>query len=230
MAGCQSKVFNSICRLPDGSLHKDILLDNQLDAARCPPGRRKGNWSTGLMAAAATIGLQLPTSASGLHAISKAAIQQSVAQQQREQWDGLHICPRTCPGAGAVRCTYLRWFARFGRAAKKPGRDLYHQPIPASHIRHYLRFRMSCSLLPVVVGRRRRGALPRLQRHCTDCTLGIVGDQRHLLLECPHTQCIRDRFSDLFVGAVSMKQLMSHTNERRVMNFVVGCLRQAGLA
>ena len=79
-------------------------------------------------------------------------------------WDGLDICPRTCPSLNARLCTYAQWFARpLGRHA----RSLLDLPVSRRCLQRFLRLRMGCHRLP-----RDTGAwvgTPGLQRICNMC-------------------------------------------------------------
>ena len=57
------------------------------------------------------------------------------------------------------------------------------------------RIRMGSHLLPIEQGRHLR--LPRHRRVCRLCRTGALGDDRHMLLECPALAELRDEFSPL---------------------------------
>ena len=40
--------------------------------------------------------------------------------------------------------------------------------------------------------------VPRQNRMCTMCQQGVLGDEKHLLFECPALQDLRDRYENLF--------------------------------
>ena len=70
--------------------------------------------------------------------------------------DAADVDPRTCPSAGAVACTYWRWFRRSDMQQREQRRHLtsiLSLPASASKISRLLRFRLGCqALLPVVSG------------------------------------------------------------------------------
>ena len=70
------------------------------------------------------------------------------------------------------------------------------QPSSAGYMRVLLRFRMGTHSVPNVLGR--RFGIPRDQRLCQHCTLHAAHDERHLLLECPAMQTVRDHYPALF--------------------------------
>ena len=121
----------------------------------------------------------------------------------RQLWEGVDICPRTCPSEDATLCTYVRWFAR-PAGLRQPG-PLVMQPLSARCMRTLLRFRMGSHSLPIVLGR--RTGVPRAQRLCQRCNLHAVHDERHLVFECPAMQCVRDRYPALFSPAKNTMQL-----------------------
>ena len=69
-------------------------------------------------------------------------------------------------------------------------------PLPARCLRQFLRFRMGCHGLPRDSGS--WTGTPRADRVCTLCGHGSLGDEKHLVFECPHLQYIRDQYAALF--------------------------------
>ncbi len=63
-------------------------------------------------------------------------------------------------------------------------------------VQAFLRFRMGSHSLPCVTGR--VANIPRAQRVCTLCQTGNLGDEQHLVFECPALQGFRDRYNGLF--------------------------------
>ena len=132
-------------------------------------------------------------------------------------------CPRTCPSARATLCTYYRWFARPQHLRRRRPGPLLMQPLSARCMRVLLRFRMGAHSLPVVQGRR-TGA-PRAQRLCLLCDQRALGDERHMVFECPALQGVRDKYAALFVdGASTMQQFMWQQDVIGVLaHFVQDC-------
>ena len=62
-------------------------------------------------------------------------------------------------------------------------------------LQRILRFRMGSHWLPIEQGRHLR--LPRHRRVCRLCPTGALGDERHMLLECPALADLRDEYSPL---------------------------------
>ena len=103
------------------------------------------------------------------------------------------------------------------------------QPLSARCMRMLLRFRLGCHSLPVVLGRRDR--VPRDQRLCRGCDLHVVGDERHMVFECPAMQTVRDRYPTLFAPAHSTMQLFLWQPDLvRVAHFIMDCFDAIGVA
>ncbi len=56
-----------------------------------------------------------------------------------------------------------------------------------------MRFRLGCHELPVEIGR--RAGVLRRNRLCTRCSLGLVGDEKHMIFECPAVGPLRDVYA-----------------------------------
>jgi hypothetical protein len=83
-------------------------------------------------------------------------------------------------------------------------------------------FRMGCHSLPNVSGRWAR--VPRAQRLCLHCAQQVIGDERHLVFECPVLQFLRDRYRGLFgADIVTMQQFMWQLDIVGVAHFVMDC-------
>ena len=65
-----------------------------------------------------------------------------------------------------------------------------------------LRFRMGSHHLPVEEGRHFN--LPRASRVCNLCNTDALGDERHMLLECPALADLRLQFSSLLLPCHSL--------------------------
>ena len=59
---------------------------------------------------------------------------------------------------------------------------------------------VGCHRLPRDEGSWTRPAVPRLERICRLCATGVVGDESHLIFECPELQCLREQWPHLFEG------------------------------
>ena len=74
-------------------------------------------------------------------------------------------------------------------------------------MRSLLRFRMGAHSFLFVSGRR-TGVL-KAQRLCQRCKLHAHHDERHLVMECPAMQCVRDRCPALFSPVEYTTQLFT---------------------
>ena len=144
-------------------------------------------------------------------------------QQCLDGWQGLDVCPRTCPSQRAQLCTYERWFARPERV-RTPS-HLLQQPLSASCMRTMLRFRMGCHGLPNDLGR--RSGISRRQCSCPRCDMPGIADERHLVFACPAMQPVRDRFPHLFRDdAMTMQAFMWQEDIIAVARFIQACFAE----
>ena len=139
-----------------------------------------------------------------LHRLDCAAIIMQLKRQQQlaAKEDAADIDPRTCPSAGAVACTYWRWFRRSDMQQREQRRHLtsiLRLPPSASKFSRLLKFWLGFQdLLPFVSGRYRRyRQVPRPQRLCRHCPADCVGDKKHLIFECSALDHFRHKFSVL---------------------------------
>ena len=89
-----------------------------------------------------------------------------------------------------------------------------------------LRFRMGCHRLPRDEGSWARPHVPRLQRVCHLCTTGALGDERHVIYECPELQDVRAQWPHLFEGPETMKAFLWQDDLIGVARFVNMCLKK----
>jgi len=147
-------------------------------------------------------------------------VMQLFNDQASQVWANIDICPRTCPSVHATLCTYHRWFAR-PDGLRRPGM-LLQQPLSARCLRVFLKFRMGCHSLPNVTGRWAK--VPRAQRMCMHCDQQVIGDERHLVFECPAVQSIRARYPALFGADIAtMQHFMWQLDINSVAHFVMDC-------
>ncbi len=88
------------------------------------------------------------------------------------------------------------------------------------------RFRCGNSQLEVVLGAWK--GMPYVERFCWGCDLGKVEDEEHLLLVCPNTQKVRERFCSTLplTHTSTFAKLMQTTNTVALAKFVTCCLYQ----
>ena len=76
----------------------------------------------------------------------------------------------------------LRNYAAFKRTFEP---ENYVFGINRSERRHFSKLRTSSHHLSIETGRYTRPITPREARFCKSCSLGVVGDEKHFLLQCP---------------------------------------------
>ena len=89
----------------------------------------------------------------------------------------------------------------------------------------FIRFRLGCHNLPVDLGS--RSHTPLEQRVCKKCAQGAVGDEHHLIFDCPTIKPLRERYRALFTDMThaSLRAFMFQSNSRDVVQFVHYALR-----
>ena len=211
--------WNSLASLPAGNVFRQVALDACL--AAISQGHR--NWAHSMFKAIRGIGYQLNIRCDDLDQIDTSALSLMLAQRRDAVWDGLDICPRTCPSLNAKLCTYKTWFVR---PADKHARSLLDLPVSRRCMQRFLRFRMGCHKLPRDVGA--WAGIPRLQRICNMCQHHIIGDEKHLVFECPALQDLRDKRPHLFQGAPAdaMVLFMWQDDMIGVVRFIDECLER----
>ncbi len=208
--------WNNLAALPANNFHRQVALDDCWDAVT----RNVKNWAWAFMRGLRRIGYQFIIRFDTLVPVEVASVMQLLDAQALQVWDDIDICPRTCPSSNATLCTYHRWFAR-PDCLRHPC-QLLQQPLSARCLRLLLKFRMGCHSLPNVSGRWAR--VPRPQRLCMRCAQQIIGDERHLVFECPALQSIRDRYPGVFgADIVTMQQFMWQLDIVGVAHFVMDC-------
>ena len=100
--------------------------------------------------------------------------------------------PWLSSSSGVKLCTYQGWFARPAGSYCPNSWDV---PMGTSKLQRIFRFRMGSHMLPIEQDRHLQ--LPRHRRVCKLCHAGVLGDERHLLLECPALANVSTRFSQL---------------------------------
>ena len=87
---------------------------------------------------------------------------------------------------------------RFARPVEKHVRSLLDLPVSWLFMQPLLRFRMDCYVLPKDVAA--WASIPRLQRFCNMCQHRTIGDEKHLVFECPALQALPDKCPHLCEG------------------------------
>ena len=236
------QVFRFALRLKgmgSGVLHKDILLDNVRDAQANPAA---GNWACQLILRAQSLGMPAPFDASGSVVIDAAQHRDQALQRVQRGWDDTHISLRSCPSVGAKLCTYHR---RFSRPNPQVTESYFELPLSRRSLGQLFRFRSpgqsgqkrmargSLARLPCSMGREwdlnrnLRAKLPRAMRFCPLCPGYHVGDERHLVFECPALQHIRQHYADIYSDAHStMRLFMWHKDQKAMASCLLRLLSE----
>ena len=86
-----------------------------------------------------------------------------------------------------------------------------------------LRFRMGSHALLIEEGR--HSNQPRASRVCNLCNPGALGDERHMLLECPALTGLRLQFSSLLLSCSSiMRRLLWAKDQHEISRYIIACL------
>ena len=176
------------------------------------------NWSHELITHFRRLGLDFPIRCDMAEPVDMQAFDEFLLNKQRQDWLDLDVCPRTCTDRVRL-CTYQQWFSRPGDCKL----TYLRLPVAPRDMKEVMRFRVGCHSLPIEMGRRQR--TPRNSRVCTLCDAQSLGDERHLLLECPALGPIRARYPDLLAHSQdTMRHLLWHKDQMLVFRFVRECL------
>ena len=208
------RFWNELASLPVENVYKRIALD----ACQAAVTRNVKNWAWSIFRGVRDIGYELVVSVTDLTHIDVPRFTQLLDARAASVWADLDFCPRTCLSHKSRLCTYNAWFARPAGYARKSYLSL---PLPARCVTQMLRFRMGCHGLPRDTGSWAR--IPRADRVCTLCGPGSLGDEKHLVFECPHLQPIRDKYPSLF-QCPTMLQFFWQADLIGVTKFVSECL------
>ena len=201
--------WNELVSSPIGAFHRTLLFDNWVDATQF--GVR--NFSYSVCTTLQDLGCPLSVNPGVLPELD---VQQAVtALQQSLLCAPLFSNPRTAPSVGIVPCTYHNWFVPL------EGPSLFHWvPMSGVRMKRFLGFRLGSHKLPVAIGR--RSGVARELRLCQHCVQGAVGDELHMVFECPHLQPLRDEFSHLFgPTTVDMRSFFSQQDKVGVIEFIL---------
>ena len=117
-------------------------------------------------------------------------------------------------------CTDRHWFSR---PTHQVCPVYWEVPTSTAKLQRTMRFRMGSHLLPIEQGRHLR--LPRHRRVCRLCHTGALGDERHILLECPALADLRDEYSPLVAECSGvMARLVWARNQPMVSRYIIACL------
>lgn len=137
------------------------------------------------------------------------------------RWAGFEVDPRTAPSDGVTLCTYATYCRRPFRCEAPPLHELPLSPAVQFTLLHFLCGQHS---LPIRMGRFTVPKTPRLQRRCVACGTGAVGDEHHMVFDCPAVQHLRkpELFDSLRPRTVSA--LVWHDRRFAVARFLLDAL------
>ena len=159
-----------------GSLHSIIFHDAiQLALAGC-----KFSWAAQVFKCFSNLGEPLPLIADAPITIDIYLLPEHFMRDRLASFDSLPQDPRLAPSAGVKLCTYHRWFGRPQNAACP---SYWESTMGNAKLHRILSFRMGSHHLPIEEGRHFNQ--PRASRVCNLCNSAALGDERHMLLECP---------------------------------------------
>ena len=119
-----------------------------------------------------------------------------------------------------LMCTYHRWFSRPAGQACPTYWDV---PIGNAKLHRIFRVRMGSHLLPIEQGSHVQ--LPRNRRICRLCCTGALGEERHMLLECPALADLRQQYSSLLSDCSGvMARLVWAKDQPLVSKYIIACL------
>ena len=210
-----ARFWNSMAEMRPDAFHHRVLSDNLGLAIQ----EGKETFAGTLLLQLRAIGYHIDTNISITHVerLNIQHIKDLLARKEDMLWEGLEMSPRTCETDRAMFCRYLRWFARPPHAPHP--RCVYRTRVPSRALETFIRFRLGCHGLPVAAGRFH--GIPRSARLCTRCSMGIVGDEHHLIFTCPAVDDIRGQFPQLFHNVPrSVQAFMWQRDLVSVINFV----------
>ena len=187
-------------------------IPNPIPAAR--------SWAAQVLQCFSALDEPLPLVADAPIAIDIDLLQELFLRDRLASFDSLPQDPRLAPSAGVKLCTYHRWFGRPQNAACP---SYWESPMGNAKLHRILRFRMGSHHLPVEEGRHFN--LPRASRVCNLCNTDALGDERHMLLECPALADLRLQFSSLLLPCSGvMRRLLWAKDQHEVCRYIIACL------
>ena len=212
------RFWNCLSDAPAGSLQRAAALSDWDDAI-C---RNVKNWAWSLQRTLSDLGYNLLINRHRMSPIDVKAVLELYDARAHECWDFCALDPRTCASEGASLCKYHRWFALPDDA---PFNAFFRLPLGLAHVYRVLRFRLGCHALPIVSQRHQR--IARAERLCLHCDQRALGDEYHILFECPATLPARVPYMHLFPPGCTMLEFMQHPDSMAVARCILACLAVA---
>ena len=178
------------------------------------------SWAAQVLQCFSALDEPLPLVADAPIAIDINLLQELFLRDRLASFDSLPQDPRLAPSAGVKLCTYHRWFGRPQNAACP---SYWESPMGNAKLHRILRFRMGSHHLPGEEGRHFN--LPRASRVCNLCNTDALGDERHMLLECPALADLRLQFSSFLLPCSGvMRRLLWAKDQHEVCRYIIACL------
>ena len=211
-----SSFWSALVEADTGSLHSIIFHGVvQLALAGC-----KFSCAAQVLQCFSALGEPLPLVADAPIAIDIDLLQELFLRDRLASFDSLPRDPRLAPSARIKLCTYHRWFGRPQNAACP---SHWESPMGDAKLHRILRFRMGSHHLPVEEGRYCN--LARASPVCNLCNTDALGDERHMLLECPALADLRLQSSSLLLPCSSvMRRLLWAKDQHEVCRYIIACL------
>lgn len=209
------RFWNVLSSAPEGSLQRAVALSDWDDAV----SRNVNNWAGSLQGHLSDLGYNFRINRHRMFPIDVSAALECHDARERQCWADCDVCPRTCHSVGAALCKYQRWFALPDGATHNP---FFRLPLTLRQAYKVVRFRLGCHELPITAQRNQR--LPRPQRLCSHCDQRALGDEFHMLFECPATLAARAPYARLFPPGCTMLEFMHHPDSMAVARCILACL------
>jgi len=208
------RFWNQLATSPVGSMYHTVLLDNVWDASV----RGVHNVASSVASLLQPLGFHTGYAHGQVPVYDVPAIIEAARCQLQDCGDAALYCPRAAPSRGVVTCTYEQWFRPFS-----PRRRYCQLPVSGTRMRRFLRFRLGCHGLPIAAGR--LASVPRHDRVCMCCTTGSLGDELHLVFECPALAGVRQEYAALFSsGITTMRGFFGQQDHIGVFKYIMQCL------
>jgi hypothetical protein len=185
------------CKLwdrPGADFWRNVVLDNWVDFAV----HGVNNFSAGIAEFYAS--LPLPFAAPYVEGQPPVFAASEVLPHLQAQLDAIFASVEPDPRTALhpILCTYSHYCRRPEGCTRPP---LHVLPLSLKAQRQLFRFMCGCHGLPVHAGRIAVPPVPRSQRCCLHCGPPFVGDERHMIFDCPAVQPLRNARPFLFTHA-----------------------------
>ena len=125
--------------------------------------------------------------------------QESHRAEKERKVTSLPVCPTTRPSEHVKLCICSSCFAR---PANMHPKTIFGGALSNTSVQAFVRFRMGDHSLPGVTNR--AADIARAKRVCTFLQTSNLGDEQHLVFECPALQGVEDRYNCQHVDHVNL--------------------------